>query len=156
MLICLKKIVDINLLVPIITQSLNKGQEVRLPIKGDSMMPLLCQDRDDVVLVKYNGKLKIYDLPLYYVKKDNKYVLHRVVGFGDDKSYIMCGDNCTEREYGIKDDDIIAVAKGYYRKGKYRKLGTFSQRLFCVFWKIAKPHRFKIYKLIAKLKRNKT
>ena len=45
-----------------------------------------------VVLSKPKGRLHLFDLPLYR-RKDGSYVLHRVVNFGSDGSYTMCGDN---------------------------------------------------------------
>ena len=45
---------------------------------GDSMMPLIKQGRDLLVIEKTAGKLKKYDIPLY--KRDNgQYVLHRIL-----------------------------------------------------------------------------
>ena len=50
---------------------------------GDSMMPLIRQDRDLLIIEKPDGRLKKYDVPLY--KRDNgQYVLHRILKFRED------------------------------------------------------------------------
>ncbi len=69
---------------------------------GDSMMPLIKQGRDKMVIVrKPEGRLKKYDVPLY--KRDNgQYVLHRIVGVRDN-DYVILGDNRWALEYGITD-----------------------------------------------------
>ena len=59
---------------------------------GDSMLPLIRQGRDLVLISrKPEGRLKKYDVPLY--KRDSgQYVLHRILKVRKD-DYIICGDN---------------------------------------------------------------
>ena len=33
-------------------------------------------------------------------------------------SYVILGDNCVNREYGVTDSDILGVMTGYIRDGK--------------------------------------
>ena len=51
--------------MPQIRELLAMGQSVRLYPKGVSMMPMLRQGIDSVLLSPVQGKLKKYDLPLY-------------------------------------------------------------------------------------------
>ena len=65
---------------------------------GDSMCPLIRQDRDILIIEKPQGKLKKYDVPLY--KRDNgQYVLHRILKVREN-DYVICGDNRYGKEYG--------------------------------------------------------
>ena len=49
---------------------------------GDSMLPMIRQGRDLLVIEKPAGRLKRYDIPLY--KRDNgRYVLHRILKVRD-------------------------------------------------------------------------
>lgn len=58
---------------------------------GDSMMPLIRQNRDLLIIEKVSGRLKKYDVPLY--KRDSgQYVLHRIIKVHKD-DYVICGDN---------------------------------------------------------------
>lgn len=84
---------------------------------GDSMLPLLRQGRDLMVIVKKpEGRLKKYDVPLY--KRDSgQYVLHRILKVREN-DYVLCGDNRWKREYGITDRHIIGVLSQVIRDGK--------------------------------------
>ena len=45
--------------------------------RGDSMMPLLRENRDLIHIRRVNGRCRKYDVPLY--KRDSgQYVLHRI------------------------------------------------------------------------------
>ena len=66
---------------------------------GDSMQPLIRQDRDLLIIEKSEGRLKKYDVPLY--KRDSgQYVLHRILKVRKD-DYVICGDNRYCKEYGL-------------------------------------------------------
>ena len=67
---------------------------------GDSMLPILRQGKDLMVISrKPEDRLKKYDVPLY--KRDNgQYVLHRILKVRKN-DYIICGDNRTHIERNI-------------------------------------------------------
>lgn len=66
---------------------------------GDSMMPIIRQNRDLLIIEKVNGRLKKYDVPLY--KRDSgQYVLHRILRVRKN-DYVMCGDNRWQKEYEL-------------------------------------------------------
>ena len=118
-------------LVPLFKERLAAGQKVRFSPKGISMLPMLRQDTDTVVLSPVPEKLKKYDLPLY--QRDNgKYVLHRIVGVGE--TYTCIGDNQFELERGLRHDQMIAVVTEFYRGEKKYSVNQFSYRLYCRFW----------------------
>ena len=56
-------------------------------IKGVSMLPMLRQNSDIVVIARPQGRLKKYDVALY--RRGPSYVLHRVIGLADD-GYVIC------------------------------------------------------------------
>ena len=128
---------------------------------GDSMIPLVKQGRDRLVIVrKPAGRLKKYDVPLY--RRDNgQYVLHRIVRVTDD-AYVMLGDNRWALEYGITDRQIIGVLSAVIRKGRTVPVSSLQYRcyvfLWCRFlwlrralvWILQLTHRFKYRKLTKK------
>ncbi len=103
-------------LAPIIEEKLNAGGSVTFDITGTSMLPLLVQRRDSVRIVRCDGKLKKYDLPLYR-RADGSFVLHRVIGVRHGE-YVMCGDNQYIKEYPIKHSQIIGVTESMCIGGK--------------------------------------
>jgi len=95
---------------------------------GDSMEPLIKQDRDLVRIEKTSGRLKKYDVALY--KRDNgQYVLHRVIKVKKD-GYVLCGDNRYEKEYGITDRHIIGVLTAVIRNGKEIPVTSLRYRMY--------------------------
>ena len=99
---------------------------------GDSMMPLIKQGRDLLVIEKTAGKLKKYDIPLY--KRDNgQYVLHRILKVREN-DYVICGDNRWSKETGIIDRQIIGVLTALVREGKEIPLDSWKYRLYAHLW----------------------
>lgn len=94
---------------------------------GVSMEPLFRERRDTVIIVPAKGRLKKYDVPLY--RRGNDYVLHRVVAVKPD-GYVICGDNCVAKEYGITDEQILGVMTEFYRKGKRYTTAHRGYRLY--------------------------
>ena len=99
---------------------------------GTSMMPLLRQNRDVMIIERTNGRLKKYDCPLY-IRRDGTHVLHRILKVRD-KDYVICGDHCTEKEYGITDGNIIGVMTGIIRDGKELDFNSFSYKFYYHLW----------------------
>ena len=46
----------------------------------------------------------------------------------------MCGDHQVNPEPGIRDDQIIAVVKGFYRDEKYISVDDEHYKKYCRFW----------------------
>lgn len=109
------KKVALEELYPIIKEQLENGGNIKLPITGTSMLPLLVQGRDFVVL-KTCEKAEINDI-IFYRRDNGAFVLHRIIGV-DDNGYILCGDNQWVKEYGIKEHNIIGVVAEIHRNGK--------------------------------------
>lgn len=99
---------------------------------GDSMMPMLRENRDLLIIEKVQGRLKKYDVPLY--KRDSgQYVLHRILKVRKD-DYVICGDNRYRREYGITDRHIIGVLTGFVRDGRTYMVTDKTYRLYVHLW----------------------
>lgn len=111
------KQIPLSELWPVMKEQIDRGKTVVFSPKGTSMLPLIRQNIDRIVLAKAPKSLKKYDLPLY-LRENGQFVLHRVVGT-DKNGYIMCGDNQVEREYGIQNGQILAIACGIYRGNEY-------------------------------------
>ncbi len=99
---------------------------------GDSMMPLLRQNRDLLHIRKSEGRCKKYDVPLYR-RESGQYVLHRILKVRKD-DYVICGDNRYQREYGIDDSHIIGVLEGITRDGKYIPVTDKKYRIYVHVW----------------------
>lgn len=106
------------------------GFYIATPI-GNSMWPMLRSRIDTVKLVFPNKKLKKGNIILY--KKNNRYILHRIIKVRSNE-YVLCGDGNWQKEYQITDQDIIAVATGFYRKEKYISCNNIVYRIYVIAW----------------------
>lgn len=118
-------------LMPLIRETLSAGKTVKFSPRGISMLPMLRQGIDSVVLSPMPEKLCKYDLPLYQ-REDGHYVLHRVVKAGP--TYTCIGDNQFEFEPGLRHDQMIAVVTAFTRGDRVIPVTDVRYRLYCRFW----------------------
>ena len=111
---------------------------------GISMMPMLRDRRDTIVVRRAEQRLKKYDVALY--RRGDSYVLHRVIKVLPD-SYVIRGDNCIAKEYGIKDCDILGVLCEFYRGERHIKVNKRSYRIYSVLICMAHPFVVLAWKL---------
>ena len=123
--------VRLEMLMPLIREQLDMGKAVRFNPKGVSMLPMLRQGLDSVVLSPLPEKLRRYDLPLYQ-RDDGHFVLHRIVKAGE--SYTCIGDNQFVLEHGLRRDQMIGLVTAFYRAGKRHSVAELGYRLYCRFW----------------------
>ena len=135
------KNIDLRELVALMREQLDEGKTVSFVPRGQSMRPMIKGGEDMLILKKPEGRLHLFDVALYYRKDIDAYLVHRVVGFKKDKSYVMLGDNNFQKEYGITDDDVIGVVINYYHKGKMRSMDSLPYRTYCNFWFYTRPIR---------------
>lgn len=111
---------------PVMKEVFESGGEFTFYPHGISMLPLIRQGVDQVVLVKAEN-IKLGDA-VFYLRDNGQFVLHRIVKIKNGQ-YVMCGDNQFNLEYGITDKHILAKMKCVIRDGqiidesnkKYRK-----------------------------------
>lgn len=121
---------------------------------GTSMMPLLKQGRDLFTVTKKDSeRCRKYDVVLYRRPPD-KYVLHRVVKVREN-DYVILGDNCINKEYGITDDDILGVMTSFVHKGKQYTVNDMTYRIYSHLWIDLSFFRVKLKKLRMKIKRKR-
>ena len=130
---------------------LDKYQRLVRTNVGVSMLPLLRQGRDLFIVEKRGpGRLKAGDVVLYRRPPD-KYVLHRIVEVRE-KDYVILGDNCVNREYGITDDDILGIMTGFVRDGKQHTVTERGYRLYRFLWLHGAPVRVFLKKAVWRVK----
>ena len=134
----LKKQFALDELMPLIRERLKAGQNVRIYPNGTSMLPMIRQGVDSVVLSPLPEKLRKFDIPLYQ-RKSGQYVLHRIVKTGSQ--YTCIGDNQFNLEFGIEPDQMIAVVSAFYRGGHLYSVRHPLYRLYYLFWHYSRPGR---------------
>ena len=111
--------------------------------KGFSMMPLLRQHRDLVVISKITEPLKKYDVILF--KRNGKYILHRILTVKDGV-YDTAGDHNSWKEYNVKPEEIVGVLTAVVRDGKEIKPEDPAYQFYVHLWCGVYPLRFGLLK----------
>ena len=126
-----EKQMELDALMPLIREILATGQSVCFSPRGTSMLPMLRQGIDTVVLSPVPEKLKKYDLPLYR-RENGQYVLHRIVEAGE--TYTCMGDNQFDRETGLCHDQMLALVTGFTRGEKEHRVSEPGYQIYCRAW----------------------
>lgn len=120
-----KWIIENNILFNI----LEEGEKITIKIKGNSMLPFIVGDRDEVTLIKAStDSLQKGRIVVAHI--DNKYYfLHRIVKIEGDKVTLQGDGNVYQKETCAA-TSILAEAVALKRKGKIYTPNSFG-------WKIA-------------------
>ena len=111
---------------------------------GNSMMPLLRQRKDIIEIRPLTAKPKKYDVILY--KRNNQYILHRILKVLPGNRYIIAGDHNTFLEYDVTDDLILGIMTRVIRDGKSICPNNLIYRLYVHLWCDAYPLRMWLIK----------
>lgn len=119
---------------------------------GTSMLPLLRQGKDLFIITKKGpDRYKAGDVVLYRRPPD-RYVLHRIIKVLPD-SYVILGDNCVSREYGIRDGDILGAMTGFVRNGREHSVTEAGYRLYSRFMLVTTGPRIFCKKCLLRMRR---
>ena len=136
---------------PLMRGYLEEGKSLRFTPKGTSMLPMLREEIDSVVLSPVSNPLRLYDIPLYQ-DSQGRYVLHRIVATMAD-GYICRGDNTYQNEC-VPHGQIVAVITAFYRGEKKITTDAGCYRLYCRLWCGLYPVRRFLYRGINWLRRH--
>ena len=120
--------------IDVIEEVLASGGEFRMYPKGTSMLPLLVQGKDSVILRRNDSrKVQKHDI-LLYRRDDGHFVLHRAMKLEKDGTYTMCGDNQTLLETGIRADQIIGYVGAVYKDDRLVAADSLGYRVYVTLW----------------------
>lgn len=125
-------------MLPLIQEQIALGGNVRITPKGTSMLPMLRQGVDSVVLSPVPDQLQKYDIP-FYRRSDGQFVLHRIVAVGE--TYTCIGDNQFVQETGVRKEQMIAVVTVFNRGDREIPVTNLGYRCYCRFWHYSRPIR---------------
>ena len=119
-----------------VESEIKSGRSVKFRVKGNSMMPLLRNGKDEVVVGPYDKEeLKLFDVILF--RQTDRYVLHRIIQKRGSR-YLMQGDGVCRFYEECEDTDIIGVVRrclvaGFYcLGGKRLGFSGFSEKVLWV------------------------
>ncbi len=113
-----------------IMEEINAGNNVRIPPKGNSMLPFIRPKSDEIELSPLTEDSIRKGNVVLARTKENSYVIHRIEKVESEKITLRGDGNLTIRE-SCNTDSVFAEVTGIYRDGK--KITETS-----LFWKFAK------------------
>lgn len=135
---CNERQVRLEQLMPLIREQLAEGKRIKFSPRGTSMLPMLREGLDSVILSPLPAKLKKYDLPLYQ-RENGQYVLHRIVKTGE--TYTCVGDNQFALEQGLRHEQMIGLVTAFCRGEKEILVTALGYRIYCRAWHYSRPAR---------------
>lgn len=104
------------------------------PIAGTSMLPLLKEGRDLVELEACSQERLKKGNVVLYKKNDGTLVLHRIIKTENGEFFTVLGDHQFNNAERVNKNQIIAVACGFFIKGRYVNEKTRWYRLYKKIW----------------------
>lgn len=117
-----------------IEEVLASGGEFNISPKGISMLPLIVENRDSVILKRdFVNIARKHDIA-FYRRQNGQFVLHRVMKITKDNTYVMCGDNQNALEENVPASCIIGVVSKIVRNGKSVDLDGIVYSTYVFLW----------------------
>ena len=117
-----------------VKQTLRDGYDVEFTVTGNSMWPILCHQRDSVIISACNTEeIKKGDTVLYCPIPE-KYLLHRVTHIKNGKFRAAGDENCFY-DGTFSTDCIVAKVTTYIRKGKKYSADSFAMKMWSFCWR---------------------
>lgn len=118
-------------------QLLERDGQLAYTNKGVSMMPLLRQGRD-VMVIERKGDARCKKLDAVLFKRPGRigrgaYVMHRVLRVNVDGTYWIIGDNCVTGET-VAEENVIGILTAVVRDGKTIPVTDRRYRLYVNTW----------------------
>ena len=133
-----------------IKQTLSEGYDVEFTVTGNSMWPILCHQRDSVIISACNTEeIKKGDTVLYCPIPE-KYLLHRVTHIKEGK-FKAAGDGNCFYDGTFPTDCIVAKVTAYIRKGKKYTADSLIMKLWSFCWRLLFPARKTLLWLFRKI-----
>ena len=145
--------VDIYAYMAMLRELTEQGKEVSLRITGNSMVPFLHDERDDIFFRKPDRTLRRGDM-VFYQRANGQYVMHRIRRVCPDGTFDLIGDGQQMTEHGIRREQIFGLITRVRRRGKLLTDGDFCWEFFRVVWLSLIPMRkflMKSYALLRKI-----
>ena len=125
--------------MPLIQECFKQKKQYRMLPSGSSMCPFIVGGRDEVVLSSPPPRFKKGDV-VWYRRENGIHVLHRIYRI-QKQQYYMVGDNQTEIEGPLKQNQILGIVTQIYRKNKAIDCNSHWYRWVSLLWLWIRPFR---------------
>lgn len=131
-----------------IVQLLKEGNTVQIYPQGNSMMPFIYPQRDEVVISPDIDHLRQYDIILFRSNQTGLLTLHRIMEI-QDNCYLVSGDNQYVLET-VYEDQVLGVATGIIRNGNEINTDSYIYRSLAKLYTKNKKTISKLRRIVKK------
>lgn len=149
----MRESIELSELYPLMAEVIAQGGSFRFYPRGTSMLPMLVEGEDSVLLAAAKD-IAVGDV-LFYRRDNGAFVLHRLIDLHGDK-LTMCGDHQRALEYGVRREQVLARLVGFYKGEAYHSVEDAEYRAYARKMVKRFPFYRKNEKLFAFLKKIKT
>ena len=136
--------------MPIYLKGLENGQKIKIGPFGFSMYPLLVGNRDSLVLTQIDRPLKRCDICLY--RRDNGIYVTHTIHHIDENGIYFVGESQRGIEGPLRQDQVLAVAESFIRRGIEYSCDSPSYKFFHEIWMLLRPARPLLIKIYRKIR----
>ncbi len=137
--------------LPRMKASLDAGRPCLLWVTGTSMVPILREGRDAVILVPLERAPRRGDI-LFYLRPGNHCIIHRVHKVCADGSLRLCGDAQTALE-PVYPAQFLALVSHIKRPDGLLDCRSVGWRFKCWLWMATRPVRPFVFRAVGVLRR---
>ena len=131
--------------LPRIRAAVEQGRPCRLVVTGSSMWPFLRHKKDAVILVPLNREPQPDDI-LFYLRRPDFCVLHRVIRREASGLLTLCGDAQTYPET-VAPEQILALASHVHRGKRLISCDSSGWQFLSRLWRRLLPIRVPLLQL---------
>lgn len=148
-------IIDTTEYIETMKEIIQNGKECHMLVTGNSMAPFLYHERDTIYFTSPTTPLKRGDM-VFFQRASGQYVMHRIKKVKknpstSEKEYYLIGDNQTEIEGPIYENQIFARVTRIRRKGRLLNKHHLCWFFFAHIWLLLIPIRRELITLYRKL-----
>ena len=146
----MNKTISIRDIGPIIFEELNKGNNVKLTVSGNSMYPFFIDKKTVVEIRSSKNGYKKHDV-LFYINKNGDYILHRLLIQKND--YLITRGDALLHKEKIDKDSIFGVVECYFNGNKRVFIRNKFHRFKFFLWESLFIIRKLLIKTLSKIKK---
>lgn len=126
-----------------ILEEINLNNTVRIPVKGNSMLPFIRPSSDGIELKQLNDKSIEKGNIVLAKTRENKYIVHRIEKIGHETITLRGDGNLSVREICDK-KNIFAEVTAVYKKERIVRKDSFEWNLVKNCW-FSNPFLRRVY-----------
>jgi len=111
-----------------------KGKQVRLRTKGQSMIPFITGNRDQIIIEQVNDNSFLKGAILLVQLSEKRFVAHRVWKVKENNMLILRGDGNIRQVEQCSRNNVIAEIIAVIKNGKIIKKGSFRWNVSRFLW----------------------